>query len=771
MGHLLRGIGARLPQAAMLVVLVAVITAGCQAVVVLCELTGTPVAAAGPLLVLGVVAVAIQAGGEARSRRHEIALAQIRGRSGWRLHVYYLSEPMLLVAVGAGLGVFAGRVVATRAAHDWLGDDGAVDVSRVGWSAVGVSVIAVLASIVVGSWQTVHRPLIEQLDTSHRPRPSGTPALFGQIVVLVGATIAAYQAARGGPGRDDWRGLGSPALLAPVLIGLATVQVGAWFVGWLAVLASRHRATSSAIGRFLAVRRLARRSDTVVGTRLVVAAAVVSAVTFTASSSVTDWRDESTRLQFGGPLRYDVEAGSLTAYELSQQLDPEGHWLMAAVAAPDESTTYRRSFADMARWERVVGSFYAGTSAGSLGGYADVLRRGDPVTLATGSDLVVSFRTRSLRGTHDVSVSARYVNEVGEAAQIVAQVPDEARARGATTTETVRTPGCDSGCVLNDITVDASRLADGSRAVVISRLAFAGLDVLAGERWTTDPRSYLKARHVDGGLSVDTKPGASTDVAQLVADTADQPLVVVVTEHFTPGTEGARTVGYSVDGQAHRTDIVGTVEAIPFIGRQGTLIDLPRALNWAGTSAVVTESMILGRSDTPAAVLHDLEATGQVSKQLTFSDAMTRSTATEAQVVRLYGLMSAFAALIALLCLLTSVRAQRADRRQEAACLRVAGVGTRSISNAQGVEAFILAALAFVAVVFAGWLASTVSLGSLALVPSSEFLPVLRADARPTEFLVVAAAAAVLVGGVTYVAFSAVARSSPPSMLRAEDGR
>nr|MBA3234193.1 hypothetical protein [Propionibacteriales bacterium] len=695
MGQLLRGIGARRAQALTLVVLVVVVTAGCLAVVALSELTTTPVGAAGPLLLLGAIAVGIQAGQVGRSRRHEVALAQIRGRSGWRLGVYYLSEPVLLIAIGAGLGVLTGRVVAARAAHAWLDGDVAVDVSRVAWLAVSVSVAALLASVIVGSWQIVHRPLVEQLDATHRPRSSATAALIGQTVVGVGAAIAAYQAARGSPAREDWRGLVSPALVAPVLIGLAAVQVAAWAVGRLATLASRRRSTSSSISQFLAVRRLARRSDPVVGTRLVAAAAVVAVVTLSGSSSVADWRDESTRLDVGAPLRYDVEAGGLTAYELSHQVDPQGRWLMAAVAAPDESTTYRRSFADMARWERVVGSFYAGTSAGSLGRYADDLRRGQAVTLATGSNLAVSFKTRSLQGTHDVSVSATYVDDLGEVNQVLAKLPDRAMSAGTTTTRTVRTPGCDAGCVLNGITIDASRRANGSYEVVISRLDFAGIDVLAGEHWSTAPSSYLRGEYVEGRLRVDTKPGAFNDLALLVADTADQPLVAVKTEGFTPETKAARTVGYSVDGDAHRVDLVATAEAIPFIGRQGVLIDLPRALNAASSSAAVTESVILGRIDTPAAVLRDLEATGQVSTLITFSDAMVQATAAaDAQAVRLYGLMSAFAALIAAVCLLTSVQAQRADRRQEAASLRVAGVATRSISGAHGVEALILATMA-----------------------------------------------------------------------------
>src|SRR6476469_7385895 len=100
---------------------------------------------------------------------------------------------------------------------------------------------------------------------------------------------------------------------------------------------------------------MARRSDTVFGTRLVIAAAVVTAVTASATTAVQAWQDEATRLSLGGPRQFSVDDGALAAYNASRAADPDGRWLMAMVGVPDGSEPYRRVFADTSRWDAVVG--------------------------------------------------------------------------------------------------------------------------------------------------------------------------------------------------------------------------------------------------------------------------------------------------------------------------------------------------------------------------------------------------------------------------------
>ncbi|MEJ7690217.1 MAG: hypothetical protein WKF76_07165 [Nocardioidaceae bacterium] len=309
------------------------------------------------------------------------------------MYAYYLTEPFAILGGATVVGVLVGRWVTQSAAHAWLGADVTVTTSDVAAGSVALAAALCLVAVAAGSYQTLQRPLIEQLDQARRPQGSTTLLLLGQTVVLVAAAIAIYQAARGSGVQDDWRGLASPALLAPVLTGLAAGQLAAWLLAFSSARAvgPTGRSRRRGLGRFLAVRRLARRRDSAGGGRLVVAAAVVAVVTVTAAGAVTAWQEETVRLRLGGPQRMDVDGGALAAYTLSKQADPDGRWLMAVVAAPDRSEAYRRTFADMDRWERVIGDFFTGTGAAGVSQDATALRAAHAVQPLTGDEASVVF--------------------------------------------------------------------------------------------------------------------------------------------------------------------------------------------------------------------------------------------------------------------------------------------------------------------------------------------------------------------------------------------
>ena len=406
----LRGIGARRAANVTLFALSVVVVAGMLTAVTFSELTGTPVGVVGALLLLGVVAVSVQSGQVAQLRHAEIALAQIRGRAGARLYAYYLTEPFAILGGATVVGVLVGRWVTQSAAHAWLGADVTVTTSDVAAGSVALAAALCLVAVAAGSYQTLQRPLIERLDQARRPQGSTTLLLLGQTVVLVAAAIAICQAARGSGVQDDWRGLASPALLAPVLTGLAAGQLAAWLLAFSSARAvgPTGRSRRRGLGRLLAVRRLARRRDSAGGGRLVVAAAVVAVVTVTAAGAVTAWQEETVRLGLGGPQRMDVDGGALAAYTLSERADPDGRWLMAVVAAPDRSEAYRRTFADMDRWERVIGDFFSGTGAAGLSQDATALSAAHAVQPLTGDEASVVFGRSSLDDKYDVQVAISY---------------------------------------------------------------------------------------------------------------------------------------------------------------------------------------------------------------------------------------------------------------------------------------------------------------------------------------------------------------------------
>lgn len=776
MSQLWRGIAWRRAQALTLLALGTVVVAGSLVAASFSDLTDTPPGSVGVLLVLGVVALSVQAAASARSRRSEIALAQIRGRQGARLFVYFLAEPVTILLLATGLGILVGRWVTAWAADRWLdlpgGSAGAV--GDLGWASVAVSATASLAAVAAGSWRTVREPLIQQLDASYRPRPAATVVLFGQTMVIVAAAIAAYQATQGAGSRDGWAGLANPALLSPILLGLAAGQVAAWGLRGVATLASRRSSDPRQIGRFLAVRRMARRSDTVFGARLVIAAAVVATVTASATTAVAGWQDESTRLALGGPRQFDVESGGLAAYEASHHADPDGRWLMAMVAAPDGSAHYRRMFADIDRWNGVVGDFLSGTAAADVGDHVDQLREGRTVTIARGSKLAVDFDNVALRDSRLVTLTVMYARPDGRVQSAVVR-PHQPTVSTGTTTATTRLGGCAGGCTAIQLLVEGYPRGDERRTrLVISGIDFAGEQLLDVTSWVSQAANggrFRTVRQHGGRLSallIRTKFDTSGQTT-LKPEEAAQPLSALATPGLEIEQTRTRQIGYAVDGSKHPIERVGSVAALPFVGRQGMLLDLSRALAGGGGTDAAASAYVVARADTPQSVIDDLVATGRVGSPRDFGPSLDRNQRRpQVQGVRIYTLMSIFAALIATVGLAAAVAGQRGERQHEAASLRVTGVRIRQIRSAHRREATWLSVSALLVVAVTGWLAARLTLEGLGLVPVTAYSPVLEADPDLTTVAVVALAAGALVGIVTLVLNRRVARNSPPSLLRDE---
>jgi ABC-type lipoprotein release transport system permease subunit len=783
MSQLTRGIFWRKGQAITLFLLGTVVVAGCLVAARFSELTDTAAGSVGIILVLGVVALSVQAAASARSRRSEIALAQIRGRQGFRLFSYFLTEPITILLLAAVAGVFLGRLITELAADRWL-DASSQDAARIGglgWASVALAVAASIGAVVAGSWRTVREPLVEQIDAGHRPRPAATLVLFGQTLVIVAAGVAAFQASQKAGSKDGWAGLVNPALLSPILLGLAAGQLAAWGIQAAASLATRRTGDPRGIGRYLAVRRLARRSDSVFGTRLVIAAAVVAVVTASATTAVNAWQDESTRLNLGGPRQFKVDEGAQAAYSASHAADPDGTWLMAMVGAPDGSEPYRRMFADTARWDAVVGDFLQGTGAAGVSDQIEALQgTGDPVRQLTGDTASATFTNASLLDTYHAAVTITYTRRDGSV-QLVSLKPKRPSPDDAEGSTTVTKPltGCEDGCTLSKLTVEGTLFrqyfGDGEQVpgpppfIVVTDVSFAGEQVLEDQVWTpVDPESAGKTNQ--DGSTLNVQVNRRGDPIDLEPAGLEQDLAAVTTPGLELGSSGDGHVAYGVDGGKHPVDEVGTVDALPLIGRSGALLDLPRALG-RGSTIATAQSYVVARADTPQSVLDDLDATGVVGDQEQFGPSLDRAQRQpDVQGVRLYTLMSLFAALIALVGLASSVVGQRDERQREAASLRVTGVRARHIKSAHRREALWLGACAFVAVAVTGWGAARLTVGSLSLVPETAYSPTLDGDPQWSTVLPVAVAAALAVGVITLFANRRVARTSRPSMLR-DDAR
>ena len=101
---------------------------------------------------------------------------------------------------------------------------------------------------------------------------------FLELLVVVGAVLAVYEAHRSGQG---W-----VPIIAPALVALAAGQI----VMWLLLLVPR---LGRRLGPALTSRRLRRDPDPGSVVRILVAAAVLLAVTLTGGRAAAEWRDDA----------------------------------------------------------------------------------------------------------------------------------------------------------------------------------------------------------------------------------------------------------------------------------------------------------------------------------------------------------------------------------------------------------------------------------------------------------------------------------------------
>ncbi|MGI8577157.1 MAG: ABC transporter permease [Nocardioidaceae bacterium] len=761
----LRGALSRKAESVALLLLAALVVAGCFAAVVYSRLTHTTVGSAGALLLLGVAALGGHFSAAVQARRREIALAQLRGRRGVKLMIFTVAEPCLILITAALVGIGIGWVVVAWLAHRWLGPVNRVEVTTSDWAAVAIVAAVTLVVVVLTSWRTAHETLIDHLDDHARPRASTNAGLFMWLLVLLGAVVALYQASHAKSLRADWI-----SLLSPTVVGLAAGQVVLWLLMLGCALAERWRPNSQSLPWFLTLRRLTRRADSVAVIRIVLAAAVLAGVAANASASAASWRDEVTKEAVGAPLQFPVRGGSLAAYQATKTADPQGAWLMAAAAFPDPSGgQYRRVFVDTSRWDRVVGDFFAGTPAAPISGEISRFPSARSIKVSRGGEFSATVPTASLQHLEQVSFILQYVNDLGGVSLVSLKVTSAKAQRlpAGLSRFTTKVPLCVHSCMATGLQVNGVQTT--AEPLHVEAMQLGGVDLL------TTPSMSVKAQYrAPAGAGLDIRlpwsdrfgyfdPSATTDVA----GPGDQQLTALTTPGLKLDSSGGHRIVYGPDGSDRRVSVVGKVESIPFLGRVGALLDLPQALSGGAGSIPAANVMVLARAGTPPAVLAKLRATGVVAEPISY--ATVRAAADDqprAQGTRIFLLIALFGGLIALVSVVSSTTRQVKDRRQEAASLRVVGVPIRQISRGYRREALVVGAAVLIGTAIAVWIACRALLAALPLVTHRPFGLPFDASPRLGLIVIVAVAAGVLVTIVIAAVYRAVGRASPPQLLR-----
>jgi hypothetical protein len=682
-----------------------VVSAGAVGLVGASRVGATPGAVAAMLALYGAFTLADLSARTVVDRSHEVALARLRGMTGTRL-VTFAAGPLLAISL---VGIAAGSIVGTELARR-IAD---------GWGAsysVGAREIVVAVAVLLGAWVTVaavaaaviRRPLVEALSTHPRRRDTSWITTFCELLVVAGACLAVYEAHRSEQG---W----VPSI-APALVALAAGQLVMWTLAWTPRL-------GRGLGLSLASRRLGRDPGPGAVVRVMVAAAVLLAVAATGGRAAAEWRDDAARVRAGGPIVLPFEAGGLRAYAAARRADPDGRWLMGAVAINDLHPADRRVFVDAARWDAVVGDFVADTSVAGAGGQMTALADQEGPTMMRGASL--SVEVASVRGSGNVAV--RYLSDAGYVQGAHVRVDHDGSVTG-------RLASCRVGCAVLSVAVRGDPFD-------VTQASAGGTRILG-------PTSYPGggSRHV------------------LILGPGDEPAIALT----TPGLRSSAALD-GIDGSSHRTDVVGTVSAVPFLGRAGSLLDLGKALRGAVGTVAVAEAVVVARADTPADVLARLRKLGggKPTTYAAIAEGFEHTSQARADFLAL--LVAIGVGLVALTHLLAWLAGQMGRRRAEVGALRAAGIRPGTVRRAYVVEAALMAGVVLVTGAIVAAATTVPLLEPMPLVGGWAEAPSLRLQVRPVTLIMVVLGVALVTAVLCAIAFTRLGRTSRPAALRSAE--
>ncbi len=761
---ILRGIMARRLVSLTILLLSMLAVAGTVVVVGFARVADVSRGSAGVLVLLGLVAIAVQSTESVRRREPEVALARLRGRRALSLLTFVVAEPVVVVVAGATVGLAVGWLLGRVAVSRWLENGATFRVDESVLVAAGAVTLACVLLVLVTCWSVVRAPLHRQLAAARRPRSASAATLFLQLALVLGAAVAGYQAHQAARSRVDWL-----TLLSPAVLGLAVGQVVVWLMLAVLVLLVPHL-PSAGFGWFITGRRLLRRADSLALVRTVVAAGVVAAVAASAFTVAQGWREERARLQVGAPVSYPVPDGALRAYAAAETADPQGRWLLpAATLVGSSEGASRRMFVDTRRWGSVVGDFFADTPSAGLTTAFHQLSPERSVAYTRATEMTVVLDAAAIGAHRRLDLAVQYVNDSGDLHIIrlrltgaggVPVAGGQARFHRSVT-------DCSTACSVAQVDLEGS---SPRHPVLLSDLTFgrqrllapsAGLDLLPGGL------SNLQAYRVGTGVLI-RRIGDRTGWLNILGtfdDPAAQP--VVTTRGFVLSRDDGHPVVAGIDGGPRPVSVVARVGALPFVGTRGSALDLGSALAGSGGSVLEVRAAVLARADTPPTVLAALEATKAVRPPTTYAAMLGQLERTpRAEGTRLYLLLAGLAGLIALVSVTASAAQQVRERRLEAASLRTVGINAAVVLAAYRREALLLAAATFAGTAVGAWISCLVLLRALPLVSGWAFAPPPDVDPNPLIIGPTALAAAAAVAVVAYVALRGVGRSSPPRLLR-----
>ncbi|WP_300402029.1 hypothetical protein [Nocardioides sp.] len=677
-----------------------------------------------PLALLGLVGVTLASLDLAWARHHDLLVARLRGVHG--------VTALRVVAAPAWAAVLLGTIVGPAAASGFLGAAPArwptPDRWGVGEGVAAAAVGLICAGVATGTTLTLFRlPIAATFVSGRTARQPLTPAAVARVAgigLVVLAAITLYRATQ--PSAAS-----SAVVLAGAGVGGLTVgQLAVWGLRGLSRTSAGRRTTAGLLG----VRR-ATSTEHAPRLRLAVAAAIVGTAAWSGAAAADAWGHESEALRVGAAISlYLPETSALQTWQLTQELDPEGRWLMAAAVKDDrDESELRVAYLDVERYERVAGPVLDATT-GSLAGVVEDLRDAPGVEVFTGARLTASAHHRPARGggerarTPSLRLSVEYLDGSGVVQKVELRLrPDEPDQPDALSGE-IALPQCEVGCVLLGLTATGRSRASGR--LTLDTLVVDDTDV-SGDGWVSPdgPADEPPSRTL--ALDRRSVPAAAR---------TDQPVLTAGDPSWTDGP--ARVVG--IGGGDRPITRLGSRAALPLVLGAGLVGDLPVALAGSRGSVSGVRSVVLARGDTPPDLLTALVDRG-ADEPVRIDPGSSRALGPSAAAdLHLRTLVAVGSGLLALAALLGGARGRRGAARRDAASLRVIGIVAGVRRRARLVEALLLGTTVLAATSVGGWLTMAAVTHRVRLVPTGPArLP--EPDAVDATSAVVAAALAAVV--------------------------
>ncbi len=747
-------------------------------------LSRVTLAAVVPLIVLALLLLYVLVASAAEVRRQEVALAKLRGFSTRKVVRFAVAEPvavlLLTLPVGIGLAVLAERSLG----RIWLGSTPFVITPQAVASAFVVTLAALVAAFVavIG---VVREPLAASLASVSRRRAASRWGLLAQGALVMLSVAAVVQIVTS----EATQSTSFVELLAPLFVALGASVLAMVLIGMVARAWMARTSQRGGLSPFLASRRLVRRQDLV---QLVLPLLLATAMaTFAASAwkVADDWRVSKAAATVGAATVYYTDTPPSRLQWVTQQADPEGRYLAAAVApAPRTIDGGRVGLVDATRFARVVAwdSQWGTDGSEEVQGWLTDEMASDPITFS-GSRVQIRITGISLVGELNLPLEmwARYVPSTTgeERVSTLGTLPQ----KGSVTLDGFVSE-CTEGCTLQQLFIagSSSSVSDAAGRLTIRSLSADGADPgdwrlddatawRAARPFGESDRSPVSLEAGERGLALRLS-GDPAVVRLTTTDLPEAPPLVATDTSILDEVAGAPDTvnGASILGARTPMQVTGEAKALPLVGSNGGLSDLTAALREYGDQASsVTLSELLVADGTPDSVLAAVRDEG-----VTLTDRRTQ--AEELDLLRsdafslgwrVFLLVGVLTLVLAFLGVLALAVVQLRWRSYEVAALRVVGVRRRDLRRAIVTEYVALLGLAVVGGALAAMASLLLVLPSLDIGTIGDFDPAVDFGLR---WLVMAGVVGVVMVVVLAIALwisRRTVKQGTPATLRQADAR